>query len=230
MKRMHIDGYNLDISSGTEDVYPGATVPYVHPSAAATTTIVSDSGDDDVAGTGALTVLVEGTGDSHEFLSEIATMTGAVAVTLSNSYRRINKIQVLTAGSGLENAGIITVLHGAVVIGHLGAGFNKSQMGIFTPYANITRWQIRGWHTGVSNSVVGGANFVLWTRKSGELWEPVMSSDLHGTFAPYQHINFSVPIDLVPGEDIKTICTTTAASSAVTVGYDMVAGAGINGK
>ncbi len=209
MTKVHVHGHNTDVDIGSEDVFPiGGT--FTWPTSAAATTIVSDNANDDVAGTGALTVLVEGVDAAFRYMAETAVMTGAVAVTLANNYYRINNMTVMTAGSGAQNAGIITVLHGAVVIGHMVAGDNVQEMGMFTPWANIAHWHIQTVHGSSINTVNGAVDFDFYTRKDGGLWLPRWFEGLHGKYNPTFYTCRGVPIDVEPGEDIRIVCTAAA--------------------
>lgn len=83
------------------------------PSAAAGAVIVSDDAQDNAAGTGARSIIVRGLDDvGGEWVAATATIvpTGVTPTTVtSQTFIRINEIEVVTAGSGLTNAGVITV-------------------------------------------------------------------------------------------------------------------------
>lgn len=68
----------------------------------------SSSANDASAGTGARTVSVKGINTSFAAFSETVTMNGTTSVVLvTTNILMINSITVLTAGSGLVNAGIV---------------------------------------------------------------------------------------------------------------------------
>jgi len=60
-------------------------------------------------GTGARTVLVEGLDATLAEISETAFLNGTAVVALSKTYLRVNKATVTQVGTGLMNAGLITV-------------------------------------------------------------------------------------------------------------------------
>lgn len=78
----------------------------------------SNSASDTSAGTGARTISVTGVTTSFARFTETVTMNGTSSVTLATSnILFIDKITVLTAGSGLFNAGIIQCGTGANTAG-----------------------------------------------------------------------------------------------------------------
>lgn len=105
-KSIVIEGNNDDIDVGTEDIWSeGGNLVYL--TAAETMNIVSDDAADTSAGTGARTVKVTGLDSAYIEIEETVILNGVANVLTSNSYLRVFSIEVLTAGSGEENAGII---------------------------------------------------------------------------------------------------------------------------
>jgi hypothetical protein len=101
---------------------------YTEPTAAAQRSIASASVNDTAAGTGARTVRLvyfDGTGAGP--FTEDLTLNGTTPVnTVATNIRFIENIFVITVGSGLTNAGVIT-LYGAIaggggVVGTIGTG------------------------------------------------------------------------------------------------------------
>lgn len=135
-------GYNADISTATETVWDEGGV-YAYLTTSATLTISSSSANDTSAGTGARTCTIYGCdGDCLE-QSETLTLNGQSAVNTANTYLRIWRIIVNTAGSGGTNAGNIYVGTGsltagkpATVYGKVGIGNGQSLMALWTVPAN----------------------------------------------------------------------------------------------
>jgi len=102
-------GHNLDVDTGTvpETVWSQGGL-WVPPTAARIHNVVSSDAADDAAGTGAQTVKVQGLDASWAEQNETLDMDGTTIVPTVNEYRRIFRIQVVTAGSGQTNAGLIT--------------------------------------------------------------------------------------------------------------------------
>lgn len=99
---------NPAVGSTFEDIWD-AGGNFVYATTGETLELVSDSAADDSAGTGLRTIRVEGLNTDYEEISEIVTLDGTAAVTLSNSYFRTRIMRALTVGSGSENAGNITL-------------------------------------------------------------------------------------------------------------------------
>jgi len=114
--------------------------------AAAAIELVSNSGNDDVAGTGALTVKVGGLDGNYAWVTEILTLTGAVAVVGTQLFMRVLDLQVMTCGTGLTNAGQIAcqAVGGGQVWDVIVVGEGRNQHSLITVPAKkrlwITRW------------------------------------------------------------------------------------------
>ena len=103
-----ISGYNLDIDSGTvETIWPNGGI-YAWPTQARTIGLVSDSANDDAAGTGARVVRVEGLDANGDLYEEDIDMDGTTAVSKSQPLLAVNKLTVIETGTGRANAGTIT--------------------------------------------------------------------------------------------------------------------------
>jgi len=195
---VHQIGYNDDSDTG-DDVWEGSAA-YSFPAAAAATTIISDSADDAAAGTGARTCLVRGLDANFEPVSQVATMNGVAAVTLTTQLLRVHSVQVLTAGSGGVNAGIINVRHGATNLAHIVAGWNTTKMAIYTIPADRYGFLL-GW--GVSSDGTSPIIAGLQTRTPGDPWQ---TQDLHlcGTVgSTMADVRFDAPIRFAPTTDLR---------------------------
>lgn len=114
------------------------------PAAAVAVGVSSADANDTSAGTGARTVQVSGLDTNYIEVSETVTLTGQTKVVTTQTFLRVNKIEVLTAGSGGKNAGAVyaydtadTVTAGvpqtqAKIMGKILIGNNVSQSGFFT--------------------------------------------------------------------------------------------------
>lgn len=116
--QINLIGYNPSVSTTASTIWSGGATSYVQLTSGAAMQVVSASAADAAAGTGARTVLIEGLDANYLPFSEIVTMNGTTPVSLANtSVIAVNKTTVLTAGSGLVNAGKIDVrvISGAAV-------------------------------------------------------------------------------------------------------------------
>lgn len=104
---LNIAGYKTAIGTADEIIsFQSGFEPYV---ADTYKTIVSNSTQDQTAGTGAKTVRVTGVDASGDFLQQTVTMTGAVPVTFPVAYTFVNEVKVMTAGTNYNNVGTLTI-------------------------------------------------------------------------------------------------------------------------
>lgn len=128
--RLFTRNFQASLTNQTRNAWDLGATGNVHlPSSAVACEIVSSSTADSSASTGARTVYVEGLNASFEIVSETATMNGQTPVALSNTYFRILRVEIVTAGSGTLNAGNISVrtVSGSNVMGYIIA--NAGRMG-----------------------------------------------------------------------------------------------------
>lgn len=147
----HIFGFNSDIDDGVEETVWTYGGLYTHLTEATILKISSGSTDDAAAGTGARTVFILGVNGDGSELSETVTLNGQTAVNTTNAYTEIQRMVVLTVGSGGKNAGQIYAGTGTVttgvpanVYGHIAAGENQSQIGHYTVPTGHTGYLIHG--------------------------------------------------------------------------------------
>lgn len=102
-------GYNGDIDIAAAEVVQSIGGTFTWPTTAQALEIVSGSANDAAAGTGARTVRVDYLDANWAAQSVVGTMNGVTPVALSVTAIRVNRLTVVTAGSGTTNAGLITV-------------------------------------------------------------------------------------------------------------------------
>lgn len=115
---VNLYGLNGGIPATFEAVWP-ETADYIPLRVALTTPYcASTSAADDVGSTGAITIRVRGMTTAFAAFSEDVTMDGQTSVTLATAnILMFNGAEVLTAGSGLMNAGAIACGTGANTAG-----------------------------------------------------------------------------------------------------------------
>ena len=100
--------YNEDVDVGTEVIASwGGTFQYL--TSGETIDIVSTSTADDLLSTGAQRIVVYGVDENWESAIEVVEMDGTATVTTSSSWIGINRVSIFKAGTGLKNAGTITI-------------------------------------------------------------------------------------------------------------------------
>ncbi len=221
MRQLSIEGYNADVDTGTEDVYPaGGDINF--PAAAAATTIESSSANDDGSpvGTGARTARVFGLDSGYKAIVEDVVLNGTGAVALTNLFYRVLKIEILTVGSGLVSAGILSVKHSSTVIGYLEAGVNVSRTAFWTADSNYNNHEISGMYGSITNAVSAIMTLALQVRPVGGAWLTKHTMVLHGVYKPSDHWEFAAPITLAQGDDVRIRATAGADNMGVLAGFD----------
>lgn len=225
---IHKFGHNPDIDTGTdpEDVWSQGGI-YAFPTAAAATTIVSTSTSDAAAGTGARTVFVEGLDGNYLTASEIVTMNGTNAVTLSTQYLRINRVRVITHGSdsGKSNVGVITVLHGATVLAHIIADHGQTLQAVYTVAANFQVAYLAKWYCSMERSggAAGVATILLCMADVGEAMRVTEHVELRSDGNSIFQYEFPFWIEIAPKTDISIrVNVVSANDTAVSGGFDLL--------
>jgi hypothetical protein len=221
-------GINGAVGQTLETVWVGGDA-YTFPASATTTTISSSNANDTSAGTGAQTVLVEGVNASYTAVSETASLNGQTGVTLTNQYLRVNRITVLTAGTGGTSAGSIYVGTGtvttgvpAVILNRTGSSSNESESAFYTVPAGysayITRWTMSSANSGPTANIA--TRFVLRVRPFGGVFGYKAVYNLPGN--GIYECEAAFPLPLPEKTDIEVMALTTADSAYVSTQLQMV--------
>jgi len=133
-------GYNSSIGSGAFETIWETGNNYPWQSTAVTVDVVSDNVNDDVAGTGARTLRIQGLDGSYNFAEETVDMDGTTTVTTTQTFLRVFRMSVETAGTSGNNEGTITVTYtgGSDVAATITAGNGQTLMALYTIPAGYT--------------------------------------------------------------------------------------------
>jgi hypothetical protein len=219
-------GINSAVGATLETVWVGGDA-YTFPSSATATTISSSNANDTSDGTGARTVFVEGLNARYERVMETASLNGQTGVTLTNQYLRVNKIIILTAGSGGASAGSIFVGTGtvttgvpAVVLNRTGSSSNESESGFYSVPAGysayITRWTM----SSSNNTANEATRFILRVRPFGGVfgYKAVYNIPGNGIY----ECEAAYPLPLQEKTDLEVMALATAGSSYVTTQLQII--------
>ncbi len=223
-KNIYKFGQNAVVGNSVETIWQQGGL-YSYPPSATTMTVSSSDTNDTSAGTGARTVQIAGLDGDYNEISETITLNGQTAVTTSNSFLRVNRGLVLTAGSGGANAGIIYVGTGTVTLGVPanvyttinGDGTNQSLQAFWTVPANYNAYIYQtNISTGNSSNTPAVLKTLLVARPQGGVFntkEIIVLTDGN-------HLqNYSFPITLTEKTDIEF----RAESSSGSVSFDVSA-------
>jgi len=133
-------GYNSSIGSGAFETIWETGDDYPWQSTAVTVDVVSDDTNDDVAGTGARTLKIQGLDSSYNLVEETVDMDGTTTVTTTQTFLRVFRMSVETAGTSGNNVGNISVTYtgGSDVAATITAGNGQTLMTLYTIPAGYT--------------------------------------------------------------------------------------------
>jgi hypothetical protein len=213
-------GINATVGTSNETVWIGSNT-YTFPAAASVLKVSSSSASDAAAGTGARTVQIQGLNAAYEAVVETVILNGQTEVNTTNSYLRVNKMTVLTAGSGGTSVGNIyagtgTVTDGvpAVVVNQTGILSNESESAFYTVPAGftayITRWTMSSGN-GTANT---HTRFTLRVRPQGGVFGTKALYNLPGSGIYECEAAFPLPIPEKADLDVLAATSVDSATAS----------------
>jgi hypothetical protein len=131
---LEIFGYSTLIGSTAQGpLWEGQTLSggfYTYPSVAAPLVLVSDNAADNTS----RSVMITGLDANYSVLIETIALNGTSSVTTTNSFLRINRMEMYNSG----NTGTITAKIGATLYAQINPGVGQTQMSIYTVPAGYT--------------------------------------------------------------------------------------------
>lgn len=219
MTTVHKFGSNIDVSN-TEDIWSAGN-DYPFPAMPAETSVVSDDAADTDSGTGARKIAVYGLdAQGLEIAQEIA-VNGTTPVTLPIDISICYRAKVLTAGSENTNKGVISISHGATVIGEIPAGKGQTLMAIYKipadKYANM-----KGWYATIGKNKTATITVEMMMRSPGGSWQVKeqvsLSTSSNGGWAYV----YPSPLLIRPGTEIRLRALDGSTTGImVTGGFDL---------
>jgi len=133
-KTLYKFGFNNDVN-GTEEAIWIAGGAYNFPSDAAVLRVFSDQTQDDDGDDGARVITIEGLDANYNEVSVDVTMNGTNAVNTTQTFTRVNRAFVKTAGVLSHNRGVISIVHqgtGTYTVATIPATMAQTQQAIYT--------------------------------------------------------------------------------------------------
>lgn len=188
LKTSHVNkfGYNTSVGGIYESITDLGTINL--PDTAYVVSIVSSSSDDTSTGTGARTVEIQGLDANYDLQTVTVTMNGQSAVSTTETFIRIFRMRVATAGSVNINVGNITASLNSVNTARIVADQGQTLMATYTIPNNHTGYLVKFQGSLSKNQE---ANFRLLSRPSGNGWNV---KGVWGTFA--ESVNYDYPVPL----------------------------------
>lgn len=170
--RVIVNGRSSTLTLGA-DVWEGGVGPYPLLASASKLDFVSTSVLDTILGTGARSFMIQGLDVNFNPISETVNLNGLTPVTTVNAYLRVNRILITGAGSGLVNAGIVTVqvTGGGTIQGVVPVGVGLAKTAVYTvPAGNtllLTEMEFDIANGGVGNNATYG---IARQVPGGQFW------------------------------------------------------------
>jgi len=216
-KGIHKFGFNSSVGNSEVTIsdngsdYDALTSPSIVKISSSSTADTSD-------GTGARTINISGLDENYNEISEDITLNGQTAVNSTNSYIRVFRAKVLTAGSGGANAGDIHIGTGAVSSGvpatsiaKISIGENQTLMAVWTVPAGYTGYL---YQIEFSSNVQGSV--YLTARVKIREFEGVYQTKEKGTFTTDAlKFDLELPTVITEKSDIKLTCIASANTHGV---------------
>ena len=217
-------GRNTDIDiAAEEDVWDGGGT-WVAPTTARTHDITSSDTNDTSAGTGAQTIRIFGLDANGEEQQEDVTMNGTSNVATANTYIMIHRMQVLTAGSGNENAGNITATAqtDATVTAQINAGNNQTLMAIYQVPAGRAQAYLRRFYVAINGAVNGQYTAFLRIMDNDNIWKVkrvIGGASLGSSLVQYDFQDTPLPVSAL--STVKISASVSADNSDISAGFDL---------
>ena len=219
-------GNNTTVGNSLETIWAEGGL-YSYLTAATVLKVSSSSTDDTSAGTGARTVQLYGLDGDYNEINELVTLNGQTAVNTTQSFLRINRMVVRSAGSGGANAGVIYAGTGTVTTGVPAnvyasingvTGSNQSLMALWTVPAGYTAYILQyDISNGTTSNTPAVCKLILAVRPYGEVFQ---SKDVKSlTTGMHVEETFSIPQKVTEKSDIEV----RAISSSNSVSFDISA-------
>lgn len=218
-------GNNPAVADSLETIWSQGGL-YSYLSAATVLKVSSSSTNDASAGTGARTVELFGLDGDYNEISETVTLNGQTAVNTTQSYLRINRMIVRSAGSGGANAGVIYAGTGTVTTGVPaniyatinGDGSNQTLMALWTVPAGYTAYLMQyDVSNGTTSNTPAVCKLSLVARPHGEVFQIKDVKSL--TTGMHIENGLIIPIKFTEKTDIEA----RAISSSNSVTFDISA-------
>jgi hypothetical protein len=220
-------GFNSDIDDTEETVWAQGGL-YSYLSSASVLKISSSSTSDTSAGTGARTVQLYGLDADYNEINETVTLNGQTSVNTTNSFLRINRMVIRSAGTGGQNAGVVYAGTGTVTSGvpankyaTIAAGDNQTLMALWTVPAEHTAYLLQKDLTVATAQNNKYATARLVARPNGEVFQ---TRDKHVLDNNVLHQKYDIPLKFEEKTDIEVRCVgdSSGADIAVSAGLDIV--------
>jgi len=213
---MHKFGFNADIGTTEEVLWSRGNTPFPYPTVAQICSVFSDDNDDASTDTGARTIQIYGLDTNYADQNETLTLNGTTRVLTANSYVRIFRGIVRSAGTSGYNEGTISIKAATdSVICEVAAEQNQTLLSLWTVPANHTAYITNIWSTSANSKNV---YLYLYVRPYGEVFQNKFTVTLLDCC--FYHA-FRMPLKIDSKSDIEIRAKSFVGSGVMTAGFDL---------
>lgn len=220
-------GYNDDIDSGVgfESIWGGGgDYTGFNATVAEPVQVFSSSADDGAAETGARTMRLYGLDAAGALIEEVVTLDGVAPVLSVQSFLRMPRARVLTAGSGGENAGVITVRQSvtqANVFAAIQPGVNRTLIAAYTVPSGKVGYLV-SWGASAAKGGGNESQVRLLARPPGGVFEVLDLTAVIGTGTSSFHHGYDAWPRIEAMTDIQIIANASANNSGVSGDFHLI--------
>ena len=222
--RGEVPGQTNEFKFGSQDAIGNVEIPiwdvaavYTYQATAKPMFVSSPNAADQSTGTGARTVKIWGLDANYAEINETVTLASVTAVTTTQSYLRVFRAWVVTAGSGNQNAGIVYVGASTVSAGTpvekyaaISAGENQTLMALWTVPAGKTGYLRRWAVSSGATAALLGVTARLRIREFGALFR---TRDKRSAVRSVIQLKYEVPLVIPEKSDIQVTGIRAAGSN-----------------
>jgi hypothetical protein len=235
-KSVYKYGFNATVgTAGTDTIWlqEGA---YTWQTSAQTVSVTSANAADDAdtgggtPGTGALTVVIEGLDANYAEQSETITMNGTTVVNSANTYIRLHRMYVATAGTGLTNTGVIYAASSGdtyttpgvpdtatKIMSTIGAGEGQTLQAFYTVPAGYTAYM-----TSLTAGSVDGSNATTIDLRSRAVGGAFRTKSKFVVFKTSFTVPFDVPLAFPEKTDIEVRGASALSTTDVAANFSLL--------
>jgi hypothetical protein len=223
-------GFNGAVGANAEHIWFNSGTYTWSPAASTLSITSSDAADDSPAGTGALTVRVEGLDANHDEITEDVVLNGTAVVNTNKLFLRTHRIYVLTAGTTLTNEGVIYATDtgdtyttpgipntATLVRSTIGIGEGQTLQAFYTVPAGHTAYM-----TNITASSGDGVNASVVSLKARTVGGAFRTKNKFVIFKGTYPINYDVPLVFIEKTDIEVTATGNASATDVGASFDLI--------
>jgi hypothetical protein len=222
-------GHAETVGTVIADVWDvSTTYPFIATGSATAMTLSSTASADAIGATGASLVKIFGLDENYNEITETVSMSGRTPITTVNTYFRVNRMIVTSAGTTGENQGNIALGTGAVTSGApaliysqithtaAGGGENQTLQAIYTVPSSKTAYLVDCSFTTPQNKA---SECWLKVRPVGEVFQTKLRTMVNQN---NYKIPKKIPVKIDEKSDVKLSAATDSGTTDIAGSFELV--------